>query len=326
MNHTPEWLDMHHSVNQGSLEVVKEILDRKDELSCIVKEMKSGTTLIDAGIDCKGSGELGRLIGETSLGGLGVVRITRMVIGDLELPAVIVSVEHPKIGTLGSQYAGWSIKMNKHYALGSGPARALARVERRLFEEIDYQDASKKSVIILETREMPTEDVIEYIAEKCGLASSNLYCIMVPTASIAGSVQIASRIVGVGLHRLRHIGFDLKRIRRGHGVAPIAPVEKDDYKAMGVTNDCIRYGGRTFYHVRADSDDLHEIAESVPACTSIHYAQPFYDLFKSSNFEFYKLNPLIFGPAEITFNHIETGKIYHAGALNYEILRNSLGI
>jgi methenyltetrahydromethanopterin cyclohydrolase len=323
---TSRRLDMHQSVNQGALEVVKEILDRKDELDCIVREMKSGTTLIDAGIECKGSIELGRLIGETSLGGLGVVRITRMVIGDLELPAVIVSMERPKIGTLGSQYAGWNIRMNKHYALGSGPARALARVERGLYEEIGYQDASKKSVIILETREMPTEDKIEYIARKCEIASSNLYCILVPTASIAGSVQIASRIVGVGLHRLRQIGFDLKRIRRGHGVAPIAPVEMDDNRAMGVANDCIRYGGKTFYHVRVDSDDLQEVVERVPACTLNNYAQPFFDLFKSVNFEFYKLDPLLFGPAEVTFNHIESGKIYHAGALNNGSLRKSLGM
>lgn len=317
---------MHHSVNQGSLEIVKEILDRKDYLNCRVKEMKSGTILIDAGIECKGSIELGRLIGETCLGGLGVVRITRMIIGDLDLPAVIVSVERPKIGTLGSQYAGWRIRIGKHYALGSGPARALARVEKDLYEEIGYQDTSKKSVIVLETREMPTEEVTEYIAEKCGIGSSDLYCIVVPTASIAGSVQVSSRIVGVGLHRLHQIGFDLKRIRRGHGVAPIASVEKDDSKAMGVTNDCIRYGGRTFYHVRTDSDDLQEIVERVSISTSSHYGDLFYDLFKNVNFDFYKLDPLLFGPAEVTFNHIESGKIYHAGALNHDALRLSLGI
>jgi methenyltetrahydromethanopterin cyclohydrolase len=317
---------MHHSVNQGSIEIVKETLDRKDELSCIVKETKSGTTLIDAGIQCKGSGELGRLIGETSLGGLGVVRITRMVIGDLELPAVIVSVDRPKIGTLGSQYAGWKIKINKHYALGSGPARALARVEKKLYEEIAYQDASKRSVIILETREMPNDEVMEYIAEKSQIAPSNLYCILVPTASIAGSVQIASRIVGVGLHKLHEIGFDLTRVRRGHGVAPIAPLENDDYSAMGVTNDCIRYGGRIFYHVKTDDNDLQEIVERVPANTSINYTQSFYDLFKSVDFDFYKLDPLLFSPAEITFNHIESGKVYHAGALNHEIIRRTLGM
>jgi len=313
-------------VNHGSLEVIKEILDRKDELICRVKEMKSGTTLIDAGIECEGTIELGRLIGETCLGGLGAIRITRMIIGDLDLPAVIVSVERPKIGTLASQYAGWRIRIGKKYALGSGPARALARVEKDLYAEIGYQDVSKKSVIVLETREMPDEGVTEYIAGKCGIAPSNLYCIVVPTSSIAGQVQIASRIVGVGLHKLHKNGFDLKRIRRGHGVSPIAPLVKDDNRAMGVINDCIRYGGRTFYHVRTDSDDLKEAVERIPASTSSQYGQFFYDLFKDAKFDFYRLDPLLFGPAEVTFNHIESGKIYNAGAVNHEILRRSLGL
>jgi len=322
----PRWSGMHHSINHGSLEVVKEILDRKDQLICNVKEMKSGTTLIDAGIECDGSIELGRLIGETCLGGLGAVRITRTIIGDLDLPAVIVSVERPRIGTLASQYAGWKIRIGKKYALGSGPARALARVEEDLYDEIGYQDVSKKSVIVLETREMPNDEVTEYVAGRCGITPSNLYCIVVPTASIAGQVQISSRIVGVGLHKLHKIGFDLKRIRRGHGVAPIAHLAKDDSAAMGVTNDCIRYGGRVFYHVKADNDDLKETVEKLPSSTSSQYGQCFYDLFKAVDFDFYGLNPLLFGPAEATFNHIESGKIYNAGALNPGFLRKSLGL
>lgn len=317
---------MHHSVNQGALEVVKEILDRKEELLCIVKEIGSGTTLIDAGIDCAGTPELGRLIGETCLGGLGIVRLTRMFVGNLDLPAVIVSAEQPKIATLGSQYAGWSIRVGKYHAMGSGPARALAREEKELYEDIDYHDVSKEGVIVLETREMPTEEVTEHIAEKCGIAPSSLCCITVPTASVAGSVQSSSRIVGVGLHKLHQIGFDLNRIRRGHGVAPIAPVAKSDNRAKGLGNDCILYGGRTFYHVNADSDDLRAIVEKLPSSTSSQYGRPFYDLFKSIDSDINRVDPLLFGPAEVTFNHIESGTVYHAGGLNPEVLHLSLGM
>jgi methenyltetrahydromethanopterin cyclohydrolase len=315
---------MHHSVNQGALEVVKEILEKKDELLCNVHESESGTTLIDAGIKCTGSSELGRLIGETCLGGLGAIRLTRMFVGELNLPAVIVSVEQPKIATLGSQYAGWTIRVGKYHAMGSGPARTLARVEKELFDVIAYQDTSKKSVIVLETRKLPTEDVTEYIAERCGIAPSNLYCIIVPTTSIAGSVQKSSRIVEMGLHKAYKIGFDPDHIRRGHGVAPIAPVVKNDNRALGVTNDCILYGGRAFYHVRSDLDDLQETVDRLPSCTSSQYGQPFYDLFKSFDFDIDKVDPLLFSPAEITFNHIESGKVYHAGGLNPKTLRKSL--
>ncbi len=318
---------MSHSVNKGALKIVKRIIDSKDELDCRVEESTNGAKIIDAGIECTGSAELGRLIGEVCLGGLGSVKLNTMYIGDLELPAVIVGTSYPKISTLGSQYAGWTIKVGKYFAMGSGPARALARVEKKLYEELDYKDKSKKAVIVLESRVIPTEDVTEYIAEKCGISTSNLYCIVVPTASIAGSVQIASRIVEVGIHKLHELGFDPERIRRGFGVAPVAPVAKNDKRAMGMTNDCILYGGRTTYFVRSEDDNnLQEIVDKVPSSTSDQYGQPFYDLFKSFDFDFYKVDPLLFSPAEVTINHIESGKVYHSGELNPEVLKISLGM
>lgn len=317
---------MGHSVNRGAIEVVKTILDGKDGLDCRVEEISNGATIIDAGIECTGSAELGRLIGEVCLGGLGSVKLNTMYIGDLELPAVIVGTDYPKIATLGSQYSGWTIKVGKYFAMGSGPARALARVEKKLYEELDYKDKSRKGVIVLESRVKPNEVVTEYIAKKCGISTSNLSCIVVPTASIAGSVQISSRIVDVGIHKLHEIGFDPERVRRGFGVAPIAPVAKNDNRAMGLTNDCILYGGRTTYFVRSENDNLQEIVDKVPSSTSDQYGQPFYDLFKSFDFNFYKVEPLLFSPAEITINHIESGKVFHAGKLNPEVLKNSLGM
>jgi methenyltetrahydromethanopterin cyclohydrolase len=310
-------------VNKGALEVVKRILDEKESLDCRVQEEKDGSTIIDAGIHCQGSIELGQLIGEACLGGLGSVKLSKVYIDELELPAVVVGTDYPKIATLASQYAGWTIKVGEFIAMGSGPARALARVER-LYEELDYKDNAKKGVIVLETRTDPTEEVTSYIAEKCRIPTSNLYCIVVPTASIAGSVQISSRIVEVGMHKLHEIGFDPEKVRRGYGVAPIAPVANKDSRAMGVTNDCILYGGRTYYFVKSDEDNLQEIVEKVPSSTSDQYGQPFYDLFKSVGFDFYKIDPLLFSPAEITINHIETGKIYHAGELNPKVLKQSL--
>jgi methenyltetrahydromethanopterin cyclohydrolase len=315
-----------HSVNKGALEVVKTILDEKDSLNCRVEESKNGATIIDAGIECVGSAELGRLIGEVCLGGLGSVRLSMMYIGNLELPAVIVGTNYPKIATLASQYTGWTIKVGKYFAMGSGPARALAQVEKKFYDELNYRDRSKKGVIILESSIKPSDEVTEYIAEKCGISSSNLYCIVVPTASLAGSVQISSRIVEVGMHKLHKIGFDPEKVRRGYGVAPIAPVAKNDSKAMGLTNDCILYGGRTFYFVKSEDDNFQEIVEKVPSSTSDQYGQPFYSLFKSVDFNFYKVDPLFFSPAEVTINHIETGIVYHAGALNPEVLKQSFGM
>jgi methenyltetrahydromethanopterin cyclohydrolase len=302
------------SVNEGALEITKEIMNQKDELNCTVSELGNGTTIIDAGIEVAGGEELGRLVGEICLGGLGVVRHTKMHIGSMDLPAVVVSTDHPKIACMASQYAGWTINVDKYFAMGSGPARALAHDE----------DDAKVGVILLETREVPSEEVTQYIADKCKISPSDLYCILAPTACIVGSVQVSARVVEVGMHKLHEVGFDLDRVRSGYGVAPVAPVAKKDARAMGITNDCILYGGRTFYFVRSDDKDLKDVIDKVPSSSSKQYGQPFYDLFKSVGNDFYKVDPLLFSPAEITFNHIESGKTYHAGELNPEILKQSL--
>ncbi len=312
------------SVNEGALEITKEIMDQKEDLDCTVSKLKNGTTVIDAGIEVSGTEELGRLVSEICLGGLGIVRHTKMHIGDMDLPAVVVSSDHPKIACMASQYAGWVINVDKYFAMGSGPARALARGEKKLYAELGYEDDAKVGVILLETREVPSDEVTQYIADKCGIATSDLYCILAPTACLVGSIQVSARVVEVGMHKLHEIGFDLDRVRSGFGVAPVAPVAKKDARAMGVTNDCILYGGRTFYFVRSDDKDLKDVIKKVPSSSSKQYGQPFYDLFKSVGNDFYKVDPLLFSPAEITFNHIESGKTYHAGELNAEILKQSI--
>ncbi|UCE09093.1 MAG: methenyltetrahydromethanopterin cyclohydrolase [Candidatus Thorarchaeota archaeon] len=315
------------SVNEKGLEIVKEIMDRKEELNCAVSEQGNGATLIDAGIEVAGGIEAGRLLGEICLGGLGTVRISDMFVGDMSFPAVIVSTDHPKVATLGSQYAGWVINVEKYFAMGSGPARALAVVEKKLYEELDYKDKAKVGVILLETRNPPPENVTDFIAEKCGIPASELYCVLAPTACIAGSVQISARIVEVGVHKLHEIKFDPDKIKAGHGVAPIGPVAKSDNRAMGITNDCILYAGRTFYFVTPDDDDdLEELVKKVPSSASEQYGKPFYDLFKSVEFDFYKVDPLLFSPAEVTINDIVKGRTYKAGALDPKVLKQSFGL
>jgi methenyltetrahydromethanopterin cyclohydrolase len=315
-----------YSVNESALEIVSDILDSREDLRCRIAEQSNGCMVIDAGVETQGSTELGRLIAEVSMGGLAAVRMSRMTIGDLDLPAVIVGTDQPVIATLGSQYSGWTIRVGKFSAMGSGPARALARVERSLYEEIGYEDKHSSGVVILETRSMPTAEVTQYIADKCEISPSDLTCIVVPTASEAGSAQISARVVEVGVHKMRALGLDLSNIRRGYGVAPIAPVMKNDNRAMGATNDCILYGGRTFFFLRENDAGFGKRVEEIPSCCSGQHGQPFYELFESVGFDFYKVDPLLFSPAEVTISHVESRTVYKAGSLNPQILKKSLGI
>ncbi|TFH05878.1 MAG: methenyltetrahydromethanopterin cyclohydrolase [Candidatus Thorarchaeota archaeon] len=300
------------SLNKGALKIFEEIVKRSKELECAVSKQSNGTTILDAGINVPGSNEAGRLVSEICLGGAGQVTLTEMTIGDITLPAASVKVEKVTEACLCSQYAGWTIKVDKYFAMASGPGRALARVEK-LYKELGYTEESDVAVVVLETREFPPEEVTKYIADKCGVPTSGLYVVVAPTACLVGSVQISARIVEVGVHKLHELKFDPWKIKKGEGVAPIAPIAKNDSRAMGVTNDCILFTGSTSYEVETSKDDnLSDVTKNVPSSTSKQYGTPFYDLFKSVGFDFYKVDPLLFSPAQITIKDIKSGKEYKA--------------
>ncbi len=314
------------SVNANAVEIVQRMMDRAEELVCQVIKQENGSVILDAGVNVAGSPELGRLIAEACMGGLAAIRNVTMHIEDMTLPGVVVSTKHPVISTLGSQYAGWQLKLDDFFAMASGPARALYAHEK-VFKKINYADHSHSGVLVLETRTIPSEGITSHIATLCQIDPSELYIIVVPTASIAGSIQISARIVEVGIHKMWKLKFDVTKVRSANGTAPVAPVAKNDMKAMGRTNDCILYGGRAYYFIRPDeTDNLASFVQQLPSIASEQYGLPFYDLFKSFKYDFYKVDPLLFSPAEVTLNDILTREIYRAGSLNPDVLRKSLGI
>ncbi|MFW9959725.1 MAG: methenyltetrahydromethanopterin cyclohydrolase [Candidatus Thorarchaeota archaeon] len=312
------------NLNKGALKIFEEIVDRSKELKCAVSKMSNGTTVLDTGIEVPGSNEAGRLVSEICLGGAGEVALTEVTIGDITLPAASVKTNKVTEACLCSQYAGWTVQVDKYFAMASGPARALSRVEK-LYKELGYKEDSDVAVIVLETREFPPENVAKHIAEKCGIPTSGLHVVVAPTACLVGSVQISARIVEVGVHKMHELKFDPWKIKKGKGVAPIAPIAKNDSKAMGVTNDCILFTGNTYYEIEpAKGDNLAELVKNVPSSTSEQYGTPFYKLFKSVGFDFYKVDPLLFSPAKITIKDIKSGKEYNAGKLDPDVLKLSL--
>ena len=66
---------MPYSVNESALEIVDEMISCREDLLCRVAELSNGSTVIDAGVQVAGSTELGRLIGEVSMGGLAAILI-----------------------------------------------------------------------------------------------------------------------------------------------------------------------------------------------------------------------------------------------------------
>ena len=243
--------------------------------------------------------------------------------GSFWLPSVNVSVSYPHIACMAGQYAGWAIKGEKFFAMGSGPARALYAGEE-IFAKLDYKDQADVAILLLEGRKLPEVDVANDIASKCGVSPSMLTLIIAPTASLVGSMQIAARVVETGLHKLFELGFDIRKVVSGYGVCPLATIAGDDLRAIGRTNDGVLYGSQVFYTVRTRDDELEKMVPQVPSSASRDYGTPFYDLFQRYGGDFYKIDPLLFSPAQVIFNNLTSGHSFTAGQLNPAVLYTSL--
>ena len=309
------------SLNERAAVIAEQMVTDSKALGVKVTVLSNGAKVIDAS---EGGLRAGKLFAEVCMGGLGEVAFTTLDFGPFWFPGVSVSVDSPAVACMASQYAGWAIKVGKFFAMGSGPARALSCVEE-LYEKLSYKDESDVAVIALEGRRLPTEEVADYIARKCGVNPERLYILIAPTASVVGSVQVAARVVETGMHKMMELGFDIERITSGYGTCPIAPVAEDDLKAIGRTNDCVLYGGRAFYTVQAADAEIERIIEQIPSSASKDYGKPFYELFQAYGGDFYQIDPLLFSPAEVFINSLTSGKTYHAGRPNLEVLRGILG-
>jgi len=293
-----------------------------EALELAVTQLDNGTTVVDAGVKVPGSLEAGRLFAEVCLGGLGKVRFCELDFG-LWLPGVTVSVSHPPVACMAAQYAGWAVKKDKYFAMGSGPARALYRGEP-LFEHLDYRDRADVAVLALEGRKLPPEEAAEKVAAKCQVSPDHLYLLVAPTASLVGSVQVAARVVETGLHKMLEVGFDLGTVLSGFGTCPLAPIARDDLRAIGRTNDAVLYGGRAWYTVRADDAQIEAVIAQLPSSASRDYGTPFYELFQRYDGDFYKIDPLLFSPAEVAINNVTSGRTFRAGGVNAEMIQKAL--
>jgi methenyltetrahydromethanopterin cyclohydrolase len=289
-------------------------------------EIAGGASLIDCGVATAGGLEAGRRLAEVCLAGLGTVSLTTVDLDGLWLPAVAVTTDHPMTACLASQYAGWAIDPPGYFAMGSGPARSVARVERDLYERIGYAETGDSVVLVLEGRALPDAAVVRFVSEKCRVRPEGVRLLIAPTASIAGCVQVAARSVETGLHKMLELGFDVRAVRSGAGVCPLAPVAKNDLRAIGWTNDCILYGTRAYFAVHADDAAVASMVARLPASTSSDYGTPFYEIFKRAGNDFYKIDRMLFSPAEVVVNNLASGRVFRAGGLNPDVLRASLGI
>jgi len=311
------------SVNKLAEPLVRSLKENVDSLRLTVSRLENGTAIVDAGINAQGGLEAGCRIARICMGGLGNVtlRATTNLLDNWSW-YVDVHTSHSVIACLASQYAGWKLSNGDFNALGSGPGRAMGSKEP-LFDELEYRDRTDTACLVIESNTLPPVEIAEDIAEQCGIAASRLTLIMTPTSSLSGCVQIVSRVLETALHKVHALEFDVMNVTDGAGSAPLCPPSPDFMTSMGRTNDAILFAGQVHLYVDADDSDTEQLANQLPSSTSKDYGKPFGEIFKDVNYDFYKIDPLLFSPAKVSVTSVKTGKTFHAGRLDKDLLDKS---
>lgn len=311
------------SVNERAAKLVARMIAEAEELKIGVGRGALGETLIDCGSKTVGSLTAGLRVAEVCTGGLADVAIAPSSLGPRWPWTIMVRSSQPVIACLASQYAGWRLSVDDgdepFFALGSGPARALARREP-LFQELAYDDSAANAILVIEGARPPPAKIVAAVAQDCRVKPTDLTIIFAPTQSLAGSTQIVARSLEVALHKTHELRFPLDRIVEGIGTAPLCPPHPDFVTAMGRTNDAIIFAGHVQLFVTGPASEARALAERLPSRASRDYGRPFGELFKAVNSDFYAIDPMLFSPARVIVTALETGDSYPSGDIDLDLL------
>jgi methenyltetrahydromethanopterin cyclohydrolase len=316
------------TLNERARALADDLAANADVLRIAVHQTGTGAHVLDCGVKVEGGLRAGLGLARVCLAGLAEVSLVPGEVDGVACPHVQVATDQPVLACMASQYAGWQVKEmkagkpEKFFGMGSGPMRA-AYGKEELFDHIPGRERPSVAVGVLETRKLPGDEVVAPLAERLQLAPDQLTLLVAPVFSLAGTVQVVARSLETALHKLHELKFDLKQVASGYGVAPLPPPAADEIAAIGRTNDAILYGGRVVLWVRAADEALAEVGPKVPSSASPAYGAPFAEIFERAGRDFYKIDPMLFSPAELVLCNLTSGRCHRFGKLAGDVLRRS---
>ncbi|MGD0979292.1 MAG: methenyltetrahydromethanopterin cyclohydrolase [Candidatus Bathyarchaeia archaeon] len=330
------------SINQRSLDIVKEMIKNSDRLNVAVEELKNGTTILDCGVNVSGGYKAGELTTKIAFGGFGEAQVTAVTYDDLTLPVLIHYTDFPPfialsmyvwVGVIPPPHVG----TKKFTAWISGPAKAIAQEPAKIFEKWPYKDPHPdNAVLLVQTRSridgLPDEEFSKIIAKRCRIDPKNLYLVVIPTDSITGTTQTSSRGVEDMFWRLtEYYKIPYRRIENVMGTTPISPVSpKALQEPCSWPDDMIRYGGTVHCWVRSEEGEdfgtmvKESVIENYPntfgtsfyhmAVEEKKYIDPTLDLHKLAK------EGLGFIIGEFAISDTRTGRMHKAGRVHKDII------
>lgn len=321
------------TLNESAHRVVEPLISNPEAFGC-QRQTVAGTLVIDCGVEAPGSTAAGLLVARAALADRAAVALVPPDADTRPLddvwpacpwPLVTVESDAPVSACLASQYAGWKVEADGWFGMCSGPIRAAIGREK-LFDSIGGREQAAVAVGLLESGRVPPADVCRQLAADAGVAAERMLLLVARTASVAGTLQIVARSLETALHKLHDVGFDVRRVTSGRGVAPLPPLPsraRDDLTAIGRTNDAILYGGRVRLEIDASDRELGDLGPQVVSAGSASHGRSFLELFEAAGHDFYALDPALFAPACVELVSRESGRSQSFGAVAADLVARS---
>lgn len=311
---------MLNQLNRRAKKICDSVGQSLERLDVRTSTFSNGATVLDFATDRIGTFAAGIELARICMSDLAEISIAQPM-ENYPWPRLQIVTDHPVAACIASQYAGWPFSTESYFSMCSGPIR-LARGKEEILQQYELSTDEKTIVAIFEASNLPSESDVEELAKKCGRDPADATVCVAKTSSLPGSMQVVARSVETAMHKMFEIGFDLSRVQRAIGLAPIPPLGNDDYRSMGWTNDSMLYGAEVQLWV-SNPDDIYSLADQLPSSTSKDFGRPFAEIFEEYDRDFYKVDRKLFSPAKVTINCLESGKTATAGELRYDLLTSS---
>lgn len=314
------------NLNKRAMVLVRQIIQDADTLGCKIMKMGCGVNVIDMGLQCRGSWQAGMLFTRITMGDLGIVQLGGFKLDEeYSFSSMEVFIEQPVIACLASQIAGWKLGEGEFATIGSGPARAIAALDKdQYFKMTEYREKNDEAVLCIQDIKYPDERIGLEVANACGVKPENTYLLVAPNYSVVTSMQVAARMIEQTCHKMFEKGFDANQMVMVRGKAPVAPIAKDEVKTMGRINDALIYGSEIEIWVDSTDQAIAKVVHQLVSKTSSpNYAEPFSEIFEKANRDFYNIDHDVHSVAKIQIHNVNTGKAFCAGEINYSALKRS---
>lgn len=315
-----------NKMNERAMVLVRQIMDNAQALGCEVHKMDCGATLIDMGINCKGSWEAGILFTRICMGDIGTVELGTFELNkDFTFASVEVYTDQPLVACMASQIAGWKLGEGEFATIGSGPARAIAHVDSDwYFEMTDYREEHHEAVLCLQDVEFPTDEVALEVANACNVKPEDTYLLISDSSCIVASIQVSGRVLEQVTHKMLEKDFHANQVVMMRGTAPIAPIVKDEMKSMGRINDALIYGSDVEVWVDSTDEEIERVIKQLTGkWSSPRYGDLFEDVFEDAGRDFFFVDHDVHSVGRIHMHNVNTGKSFVAGEIHYEALEKS---